>query len=139
MSVGATGEGSRGAPRVLVVDDVEAIRALVRAALEPAFEVVGEAGDGAEAVQRARELQPSLVLLDLNMPRHDGLEAIRDIRRDAPNATICVLTGLAEELVAAKAYELGAHGFVEKSSPLHKLPAILWDLLGRRAADEEAV
>lgn len=118
------------APRVLVVDDVDAIRQLLRAALEPeGFNVVGEASDGLEAVERVRELQPHLVLLDLNMPRHDGLQAIGEIRLAAPDAKICVMTGLGYEVVADKAYELGAHAFVEKGSALDELPGVLRRLL----------
>jgi CheY-like chemotaxis protein len=119
-----------GVPSVVVADDVEAIRALVRATLETeGFAVVAEAGDGHEAVERVRELQPHLVLLDLNMPRFDGLQAITEIRAVSPATKICVLSGLAEEIVADKAYELGAHAFVEKGSALDELPTVLRGLL----------
>lgn len=115
---------------IVVADDVAAIRDLVRATLEPeGFVVVGEAADGAEAVARVVELQPDAVLLDLNMPGRDGLQAITEIRACAPAVKICVLTGLAEGVIADKAYELGAHAFVEKGSSLDELADVLRGLL----------
>lgn len=120
---------SDGPPTVLVVDDVEAIRVLVRTTLEPEFVVVGEASDGAQAVLRAEELQPDVVLLDLNMPRHDGLEAISEIRARCPGTRVVVLSGLAPEVIADKALELGADRFVDKSAPLEELRDVLLDAL----------
>ncbi len=106
---------------VVVVDDVEAIRVLVRTTLEPEFRVLAEATDGAEAVAACREHRPDIVLLDLNMPRHDGLEAIRAIRDVSPDTAIVVLSGLPADAIADKALALGADRFVDKTSPLHEL------------------
>lgn len=119
-----------GPPAVVIVDDVAAIRQLVRATLEPeGFRVVGEAADGRVAIELVLELRPHIVLLDLNMPGFDGLQAIAEIRRGAPEVKICVLTGLAEEAVGGTAYALGAHAFLEKGSDLEVLPGVLRGLL----------
>ena len=118
-----------GPPTVLVVDDVESIRILVRTALEPEFHVIGEAANGDDAARTAEALQPDLVVLDLNMPRHDGLEALAPIRLACPGARIVVLSGLPPEVIADKAIELGADRFVDKSAPLAELQGVLRDVL----------
>jgi CheY-like chemotaxis protein len=110
---------------VVIADDTEALRTLVKRELEPEFEIVGEAVDGAAVVGIVGEAKPDFVLLDLNMPRRDGLQAIPDIRAASPDTTIVVLTGLAPELIADKCEELGAHVFFEKSTPLQELPGTL--------------
>ena len=116
-------------PTVLIVDDVEAIRVLLRTALEPEFTVVGEAEDGAQAVSSVLSLRPDLVILDLNMPRHDGLEAIRAIRAAPGTTRVVVLTGLAPGLIEDKVIALGASRFVDKSAPLADLPRVLHEAL----------
>jgi DNA-binding NarL/FixJ family response regulator len=93
--------------RALLVDDVEDFRLLLRLKLEEtdAVEIVGEASDGEEAIERAAALQPDLVLLDLDMPVMDGLAAIPHLARVAPGAHIVVLTGCCgplPELVATR-------------------------------------
>jgi two-component system nitrate/nitrite response regulator NarL len=92
------------AVRVLVVDDHPLTRAALSGLLEQsAFSVVGEAADGREAIDRARELQPDLVLLDLSMPGLDGLEALPRLRAAAPDSEVVVLTasGTEQNLLAA--------------------------------------
>lgn len=103
--------------RVVVADDTAGIRLLMRHILEGSgvFEVVGEAVDGQEAVELATRLQPDLVLLDLIMPRLDGLEAIPLIRQSASGAKILILSGFsAQGLAVRPAAEGGPDGFVEK-------------------------
>ncbi|MCW3011187.1 MAG: response regulator transcription factor [Solirubrobacterales bacterium] len=118
-----------GPATLLLVDDIESIRVLLRTTLEPEFSVAGEAGDGREAATLAEALQPDIVLLDLNMPRFDGLEAIAPIRRTCPATRIVVFSGLPPELLEDKAMQLGAHRFVDKARPLAELPAILREVL----------
>lgn len=112
-------------PTVLIVDDVEAIRVLLRTVLEPEFTVVGEAGDGAEAVVGAQRFRPDLVVLDLNTPRHDGLEAIGAIHEVSKQTRVVVLSGLDPHLIEDKVLSLGAARFLDKSEPLAELPEAL--------------
>jgi two-component system, NarL family, response regulator LiaR len=104
--------------RVLVVDD----HALVRQGLcaligtSPDMEVVGEAADGQEALEKAEALNPDVTLMDLVMPRMDGLEAIRQIRRQNPDARILALTSFAQDRRVLQAIQAGALGFLLKDS-----------------------
>ncbi|HET9209543.1 MAG TPA: response regulator transcription factor [Thermoanaerobaculia bacterium] len=103
---------------VLVVDDHLVVRKGVRALLMDAdgITVVGEAADGLEAVAEARRLQPQVILMDLNLPGLDGVEAIRQILAEQPNVGIVVLTGAdADERVLA-AVEAGALGYLAKTA-----------------------
>lgn len=103
--------------RVLLVDDHTLFRSGIRLLLQaqPDFEIVGEAADGLDAVKRARQLQPDVVLLDLNLPGLSGLEALPLIGEDAPNSAVLVLTVSeeAQELVAA--LQAGARGYLLKN------------------------
>lgn len=112
--------------RVLLVDDEELVRAGLRLILEanPDIEVVGEAADGAEGVALCRSLRPDVALVDLRMPRLDGIGATRRIRADRELATaVVVLTTFdADEHVVA-ALRAGATGFLLKSMPRDQLTA----------------
>ena len=80
-------------PRILVVDDHPLTRdALAKLLDQGGFDVVGQAGDGHEAIEQARRLQPNLVLLDLSMPELDGLSALPRLREAAPDCEVVVLT-----------------------------------------------
>ena len=105
--------------RVVVADDVEDVRVLLRMNLEidGRFEIVGEAQDGVEAVQVVRELQPDAVILDLMMPRKNGIQAIPEILRSAPNTKILVLTAH-DERRRVKAEAAGAHEYQFKGQDL---------------------
>ena len=113
--------------RVLIADDHAVVREGLRGLItsEPGMEVVGEAAEGAEAVLKARSLQPDVILLDLVMPRKDGLEAIAEIKRDNPEARILILTSFAEDDKVFPAIKTGALGYLLKdSSPQELLQAI---------------
>ncbi|MGN6605691.1 MAG: response regulator transcription factor [Jatrophihabitans sp.] len=116
MTDSATGETPTPHPRILIADDFQDVRMLLRLQLQRTgrFEVVGEAANGEEAVSRATELQPDVVLLDMSMPRMDGLEALPLIRDAVPNVRVLVLSGFDEGSMAQKALELGADGYIEK-------------------------
>ncbi len=102
--------------RVVIADDVSAMRALLRRMLEDtaAFEIVGEAADGEEAVEMAGAFHPDLLLLDLSMPLMDGLSAIPDIRRASPSTRIVVLSAMDPGRVREQALASGADAFIEK-------------------------
>ena len=119
-----TGEDDRsGAIRVVLVDDTVEIRRMLRMTLEidGRFEVIDEAGDGAAAVQIANEKQPDAIVLDLAMPVMDGLQAIPEIRKHAPDAKILVLSGFDAQQMSNEALSRGAHGYVEKGGDLSDL------------------
>lgn len=113
--------------RVLLADDTASVRTLLRGTLEAsrAFEVVGEAGDGAEAVEMAEALQPDMVLLDLAMPVLGGMEAIPQIRSRAPGARVVVVSGYTPERMGSQAVEVGAAAFLEKQQRPRELVASL--------------
>ena len=102
--------------RVVIADDASAMRALLRRMLEDtaAFEIVGEAADGEEAVEMAGAFHPDLVLLDLSMPLMDGLSAIPSIRRASPSTRIVVLSAMDPGRVREQALASGADAFIEK-------------------------
>ena len=109
--------------RVLVVDDAEDLRMLLRARMETrnGLTVVGEAADGLAAVELASELQPDLVMLDLAMPRMDGLEALPLIRAAVPGVRVIVLSGFNQNTLAEKAMEAGADKYVVKGGSMRQL------------------
>jgi CheY-like chemotaxis protein len=113
--------------RVLVVDDADDLRRLMRDRLERAdgYAVVGEAADGVAAVELARELQPDLVLLDLAMPRMDGLEALPLIREAVPDVRVVVFSGFNQKTLAEKAMRAGADRYVVKGGSLRTLISVL--------------
>ena len=113
--------------RVLIVDDHAIVREGQRALIdtEPGMAVVGEANDGFEAVKLAESLQPDVILLDLHMPRKDGIEAIEEIKAENPEACILVLTSFTEDEKVYAAIKAGAMGYLLKdSSPQEILKAI---------------
>jgi DNA-binding NarL/FixJ family response regulator len=103
--------------RVLVVDDHEPFRRFVRATLStrPELQIISEASDGLEAVQKAVELQPDLIVLDIGLPSLNGIEAARRIRKLSPNSTILFLTQESSAEVVQEALCIGALGFVVKA------------------------
>ena len=110
---------------ILIVDDDESIRRLIATTLEDVSGYrMSEAGDGEEAMERAREVRPSIVFLDIDMPRLDGIEACRRLKSEpsTADATIVMLTGDSEQVVELEARRAGADLFLTKPfSPLHLL------------------
>ncbi len=102
--------------RILIADDHAVVREGLRAFLElqDGLEVVGEAGDGAEALAEAERLAPDVILMDLVMPRLDGVRAMRALRRTAPQSRVIVLTSFLDDDRLLPALEAGAAGYLLK-------------------------
>lgn len=103
--------------RLLLVDDEPAFRLLIRMLVEDqaGYEVVGEAADGSEAIAAAGRLKPDLVLLDLRMPRMDGLTALPKIRLASPASRVVVLSVAADQQPLHQAKMAGADAFIDKA------------------------
>ena len=105
--------------RILVADDHDVIRqgviSLIKADL--GWEVCGEACDGRAAVDKAKELNPDIVIIDVGMPLLNGLDATRQILKDNPRVKVLILTMADGDRVVRDAFEAGAQGFVLKSTP----------------------
>lgn len=115
--------------RVLIVDDHPVVREGLTGMIaghaatidDRRIEVVGEAGDGREAIDLFRRLQPDIVLMDLRMPGMDGVQAIEQIREESPQARILVLTTYDSDADILRAVEAGATGYLMKDSPRREL------------------
>jgi DNA-binding NarL/FixJ family response regulator len=105
--------------RILVADDHEVVRKGLIALLEqqPEWQVCGEACNGREAVEKAKELMPDLIIMDISMPGLNGLEATRQIVRANPAIRVLILTLLDSEEVVRSVLDAGARGFLMKSDP----------------------
>lgn len=121
--------------RVMLADDHALLRAGLRALInaEPDLTVVGEAGDGAEAVRLASELRPDVVVMDISMPVMDGLEATRRIGEHLPETRVLVLTMHGEEQYLLKVLEAGGSGYVLKASADTELMAAIRAVHGGQA------
>jgi len=104
--------------RLLIAEDHTILRQGLRALLsaEPGIEVVGEAGDGLEAIRSIEKLNPDLVLLDLNMPKMDGISVIKEISKRCPDTRILALTMHRDEEYVLEAFKSGANGYCLKSA-----------------------
>ncbi|PYX73481.1 MAG: hypothetical protein DMG78_08815 [Acidobacteria bacterium] len=111
--------------RILVVDDHPIVRQGLKTLLEghSGWAVIGEASDGAEALEKARELNPDVMVLDVTMPRMNGLEACRLLRRQFPELEILFVTQHDSPQMMREALEAGARGYVVKSNAARDLLA----------------
>jgi DNA-binding NarL/FixJ family response regulator len=126
--------------RILLVDDFEPFLRFTALTLrkEPGFRIVGEALDGQEAVQKAKELKPDLVVLDIDLPKLNGIEAARQIRSVSPDSRILFLTGDDDPQIAQVALDTGARGYVVKlNAAAELLPAVKAVLLGKRYVSKQ--
>ena len=123
----------RAAPRVLVVDDHRAFAELLAGALQAAgMDVVGTAYSAAQAIAVAQEVQPDVVVVDIQMPRQDGLSATRRLREVAPLAVVAVVSDCRDPEWVVRATQAGASAFIPKDGPL----AEMLDVLTRVRADQ---
>ncbi len=120
--------------KVLLADDFEGFRHSLRQFLrtQPGFEVVGEAVDGNEAIEKATELRPDLVLMDLEMPNKDGFDATREIKRRLPKTRVVILSMHSSEVYRRAAREFQADDFIDKNSMKFGLVAVLMDTQARQ-------
>lgn len=113
--------------RILIVDDYQPWRYMIQSIFsnDPDFEIVGESMDGLEAIQMSKQLQPDVVLLDIGLPKRNGFEAAREIRRVSPDSKIIFLSQNRSEILVREARRIGAQGFVLKTDAgCDLLPAI---------------
>jgi len=124
--------------RVLIVDDHEIVRKGIRALLatKKDIQVIGEAGDGAEAVELSKTLRPDVILMDLMMPKMNGVQATREISAEQPETRILILTSFAADEQVFPAIKAGALGYLLKdSSPQELLQAIRQVFRGEPSLD----
>lgn len=109
--------------KVMVVDDHSIVREGLKYVLEQSgeFEVVGQAGDGEEAIRVAAEVSPDVVVMDVMMPRKDGVEACREIMESAPETRVVMLTVANEETAVLEAVAAGAAGYLQKETDRERL------------------
>jgi len=116
--------------RILIADDHAIVRDGIAAILsvQPDMQVIGQACDGVDAVQAACQLQPDVMLLDMVMPRQDGLAAIQQIKETNPAIRILVLTSFADDKRVFPAIKSGALGYLLKDTPRHQLLQAIRDV-----------
>ncbi len=109
--------------RIVIAEDYTILRDGLRALIssDPNFEVVGEAEDGRQAIQRVKQLLPDLLLIDLSMPRMNGIDALKEIKRDCPKTRVIVLTVHKTNEYLTAALQAGADGYVLKDASREEL------------------
>jgi NarL family two-component system response regulator LiaR len=127
--------------RILIVDDHPLIREGLRAVLEtqPDLELVGEACDGYEAVRQALALKPDIIMMDLALPRKDGIAAIREILRAAPSIKVLVLSNYLEDEKVFGALRAGAKGYILKETGSQEVRQAVRNIYQGKAALDPAV
>jgi PAS domain S-box-containing protein len=122
-----------GSLRILVVDDHEAVRRGLRLLLSARSDwtVCGEAKDGVEAVEKTKSLHPDLVLMDISMPRMDGAQATRIIRREVPETGVIIISQNDSKLMSQQANDVGARAFVAKNNIARELLPTIEKVTGR--------
>ena len=129
-------EGSMHSVRVLVADDLAILRQGIRSLLEArlGWQVVGEAANGREAVEKAAQLRPDVVLLDINIPEIKGIEATREILKAAPRTEVLILTMHESKTTLREARQAGARGCILKAGAPRDLLAAIQALRKPKAA-----
>jgi DNA-binding NarL/FixJ family response regulator len=117
--------------RVVLCDDQhDYVRLLsMLLSLEPDLDIVGTAGDGIEAIDACKQLQPDVLLLDVSMPNMDGIAALPHVRQASPRTRVLMLSGFSSPQIRQRSIEAGASGFIEKGTPMTELPRLVRDTL----------
>jgi len=101
--------------RVLIADDASFMRQMIRDIIEPeGFEVVGEASDGVEVIEKFKELHPDMVMMDIVMPKRSGIDSVKEIIAMDPTASVVMCSALGQESLVMEAIEAGAKDFIVK-------------------------
>lgn len=101
--------------RILIVDDAAFMRMMIKDILtKNGYEVVGEAGDGVQAIEQYKELHPDLVTMDITMPEMDGITALREIRKINPDAKVIMCSAMGQQAMVIDAIQAGAKDFIVK-------------------------
>jgi len=100
---------------ILVVDDAAFMRMMIKDVLtKNGFEVIGEAENGAKAIEKYKELQPSLTIMDITMPEIDGIQAVKEIKKIDPSAKIIMCSAMGQQAMVIEAIQAGAKDFIVK-------------------------
>lgn len=103
------------ANRILIVDDAAFMRMMIRDILtKNGYEVVGEAQDGAQAIEKFKEVKPDLITMDITMPEMDGITALKEIKKIDPNAKVIMCSAMGQQAMVIDAIQAGAKDFIVK-------------------------
>ena len=120
--------------RVLIADDASFMRQMIREIIEPeGYEVVGEATNGVEAIERYIELTPDIVTMDIVMPKQSGIDAVKGILEKAPDAKVVMCSALGQESLVMEALQAGARDFIVKPFKPDNVIATLKKILEKDA------
>ncbi|KRE83177.1 two-component system response regulator [Paenibacillus sp. Soil766] len=101
--------------RILIVDDAAFMRMMIRDILSKnGYEVCGEANDGAQAIEKYKELKPDLITMDITMPEMDGIQALKEIKKIEPNAKVIMCSAMGQQAMVIDAIQAGAKDFIVK-------------------------
>ncbi len=124
--------------KVLIADDSAVVRTRLAAMLTETegIEIVGQAEDGIEAINAVKRLNPDAVILDIHMPRLNGIAALKMIKKENPSLRCIILTNYSNPVCRKRSLELGAEFFLDKSTDFEQIPAIIKQLAGGSTTEE---
>lgn len=118
--------------KIMLVDDAAFMRMMIKKALsDSGYSDFVEAQDGAEAVQKYEEEKPDMVIMDITMPNMDGLQALKKIKENDPNARVVMCTAMGQESMVVEAIKSGAKDFVVKPFDAQRIVQTVSDILGK--------
>mgnify|MGYP002701593325 CR=1 FL=1 len=121
----------RNMANVLLVDDAAFMRMTIRKMIEEdGYTIVGEAGNGVEAVQKYMDIRPDVVMLDITMPEMNGVDALKRIKEFDPNAKVIMCSAMGQQVMVAQAIQCGAKDFIVKPFQKDRIIAALKRVLG---------